>query len=154
MIDFEFSQDKEFFDELFNELGGVEKFPELFDFSNPKAKRDDFSKIRDQVFLKLKSQFGDVCMLKSHRDCSQRAENVDHFIPLQSNVLNKQIRKMERDLPKKVPQQSFGSNHELNLVLACARCNGNKLNKFPSKEMLLRVLIQKYNFQCNHTDHP
>lgn len=154
MIDFEFPQDKEFFDELFIEFGGVEKFPELFDFSEPKTKRDAFSKIRAQIFAELKGQFGDICMLNSHKDCSQQAENVDHFIPLQSNVLNKKIRNLVRELPKKVPSQSFGSNHKLNLVLACSRCNGHKLNKFPSKEMLFRVLTQKYNFPCNRTDHP
>jgi len=140
MIEFEYEQDREFFDRLFGQIGGVEKYAELFDFSDPSIKRERFNKIRDQIFEDLRIKFGDICMLKFHEDCSNSAEQVDHLIPLSSNVLNKSLRKMKGENGKKVTSQSFGSNQKMNFVLSCARCNAAKKHRLPDAELLLRCV--------------
>jgi len=140
MIEFEYEEDRIFFDDLFDEIGGVEEYSELFDFSDPSIKREAFNKIRNQVFDELRNKFGDVCMLKYHDDCNNSAEQVDHLIPLSSNVLNKSLRNMKGEKGKKVATQSFGSNQKMNFVLACARCNSAKKHRIPNAELLARCI--------------
>jgi 5-methylcytosine-specific restriction endonuclease McrA len=41
---------------------------------------------------------------------------------------------MKTELGKKVPAQSFGSNHMDNLVLACEKCNREKFNQLPMEK--------------------
>tara|TARA_B100001146_G_scaffold217583_1_gene222315 strand:- start:632 stop:943 length:312 start_codon:yes stop_codon:yes gene_type:complete len=66
--------------------------------------------------------------------------DVDHLIPLSSNVLNKALRELKARPGKKVLTQAYGSNNPLNLVLACKRCNAHKKHNFPSVEQLGRIL--------------
>lgn len=140
MVGFDHSEDRDFFDELFADLGGVEKFSHMFDFRPSKMKRSEFD---SQIMSKLKELYGDVCVLNLIDGCSNKAEHVDHFIPLQSNNLNKSIRNLKGDGRKKVPQQSFGSNHIDNLVPACAKCNMHKKNNIPSKVLINKVLGER-----------
>ena len=48
---FEFKGDKDYFDELFSDLGGVHNHIHHFDFRDPKDKRDEFNKIRRRIFI-------------------------------------------------------------------------------------------------------
>lgn len=68
---------------------------------------------------------------------------VDHLIPLSSNVLNKTLRHLKAAKGKKVQTQSFGSNHPDNLILACTRCNAFKKNRMPDAGLLVRVHAAK-----------
>jgi len=140
MLNFDFSEDRDFFQDLFDSIGGVDKFEDLFDFADPSEKRKAFSSIRNQVYEELVAEHGDVCMLKYHADCSDKAEQVDHLIPLSSNNLNKSIRKIKGLNGKKTPTQSFGSNNRRNFVISCARCNAAKKNNLPSKNLIQRLL--------------
>ncbi len=117
-----------------------QKFEHLFDFRDPKTKREEFNSIRAKVFKNLIEKHGKVCQLRISNKCSSTDEyHVDHFIPLKSNELNKNIRKMKRFDSKKIPAQSFGSNHEDNFVLACKHCNLEKKYFFykPSYRVLM-----------------
>jgi len=138
-LSFEFKEDESYLDELFSAVGGLNTNAMHFDFGNPVAKRKAFSKIRDREMERLKSIHGDVCQLCMHPDCAAIAQEVDHLIPLSTNVLNKQLRHMVGIGGRKVPAQSFGSNHPDNLVLACSRCNAFKKHRLPSSEQLNRI---------------
>lgn len=139
-------EDKDYFDSLFQDFGGLPKNIDLFDFREPQIKRKEFNKIRSKIFQDLKSKFGSVCQLKCHQDCTNSADEVDHLIPLSSNVLNKQLRGFRANNGKKAPTQSFGSNHPTNFVLSCTRCNAFKNNKIPTIDMI------KYVFDSGHDD--
>jgi len=141
MLDFQFIEDRNFFEGLFESVGGVDQFQDLFDFNDPLMKRHAFNAIRNQVFKGLVAKYGDKCMLNYHDDCSGKAEQVDHLIPLSSNILNKTLRHMKGQAGKKVPAQPFGSNSEANFVLACARCNAAKKHHLPDKKLLEAILI-------------
>ena len=67
--------------------------------------------------------------------------------PERSNKLNKQLRgagtsRLAGGELKKAPTQSFGSNHERNLVLACHNCNSLKQNGFLEAGLFQQVLSQ------------
>ena len=136
---FEYTEDEEFFDDLFENHGGIECNLHHFDFRSPKEKRNEFNKIRNNIFKELQEKHGDVCQLKIHSDCEHNGLVVDHFIPLSSNKLNKQLRNLKGRLGKKVKTQSFGSNDSRNFVLACRRCNAFKQNGFPEKELIIKI---------------
>ena len=138
-MDFEFEEDREYFESLLKSLGGLAENIDLFDHRNPTTKRSEFAKQRNRVFQSLKEQLGNTCLLRCHIDCSGTAEHVDHLIPLSSNELNKKLRGMKGVNGKKAPTQSFGSNNRKNFALACARCNSFKKHKFPSIEILQRA---------------
>ena len=140
MLKFEHPEDRDFFQDLFESIGGVDKFEDLFDFADPSEKRKAFSSIRNQVYDELVAEYGDVCMLRYHADCSDKAEQVDHLIPLSSNNLNKSIRKIKGVNGKKTPTQSFGSNKKRNFVISCARCNAAKKNNLPNAELINWIL--------------
>ena len=140
MLKFEFQEDRDFFQDLFESLGGVDKFEDLFDFADPSEKRKAFGSIRNRVYEELVAEYGDVCMLKYHAECNDKAEQVDHLIPLSSNNLNKSIRKIKGVNGKKTPTQSFGSNGKRNFVISCARCNAAKKNNLPSAELINKIL--------------
>lgn len=131
--DFQCPEDREFF---INFLAGgdEEKFEreyrDYFDFRNPEIKRKEFNAIRNKAFKELVQRYGLKCQLHIHPDCSKNAKfNVDHFIPLSTNELNKKLRHMKRMGRRKVPAQSFGSNNIKNLFIACGRCNGYKKHR-------------------------
>ena len=139
MLDFEYKEDQEYFRKLLDAVGGLDASSELFDFRSLSEKRKEFNKMRDSVFERLISTYGDSCQLRYHNDCSEKATQVDHLIPLATNVLNKQLRLRKGENGRKVPAQSFGSNHMSNFVLACKRCNAYKKHNLPSADMLLDI---------------
>ena len=138
-MDFEFKEDEQHFVSLFLLIGGLEGNRCLFDFRPPDLKRKEFNKIRHTVFQKLLDEYGNYCQLHCHEDCTGEAKEVDHLIPLSSNVLNKQLRNMMGQAGKKVPAQSFGSNHTSNFIMACKRCNAYKKHRFPDVEILENI---------------
>ena len=140
MTDFEFQEDAEYFEQLFSDSGMSDFKKEYFDFRDPDIKRAEFGKIRDSVFETLKEKYGNVCQLEYSDDCTAQAEQVDHIIPLHTNVLNKQLRKIKELTGKKTPSQSFGSNKMCNFALACARCNGRKKHRILTAEEFVAVL--------------
>ena len=139
-MNFEYKEDKIFFQHLFKEFGGLERNNDLFDLSDPFLKRQAFNRIRNKAFRKLQDKFGDICMLNFHADCTNSADQVDHLIPLSSNILNKTIRAMKAEKGKKVTAQSLGSNNDRNFVLSCSRCNAAKKHHIPDNELLNKVL--------------
>lgn len=132
-MQFEYPEDEIFFADLLAK-GDIKKlhtnFKHLFDFRSPKVKRDEFNKLKKQIYKTLIARDGEKCKLCIHPDCSkERIFECDHIIPLSSNELNKTLRQMKRTLYKKVPAQSFGSNHIDNLMIACKRCNAFKKHR-------------------------
>jgi hypothetical protein len=130
------SFDKEDYDFFLNKLAKgntvifEKKYLKMFDFRDPKIKRDEFNKIRNNIFKKLVSKYEKNCQLNLHKDCSkEKLFDVDHYIPLSTNELNKKIRGIKPKDGKKVPAQSFGSNDISNLRIACKRCNAFKKHK-------------------------
>ncbi|MBN2785885.1 MAG: HNH endonuclease [Pontiellaceae bacterium] len=146
-LDFEYSEDRDFFDDLFRDHGGVDQNNQHFDFRDPAEKRAEFNKIRKSVFADLQSRVGNICQLGCHPDCEGTGTQVDHLIPLSSNVLNKEIRRMKGADGKKVKTQSFGSNDKSNFILACARCNAFKKHRFPSRELINRIKNNRNGLQ-------
>lgn len=133
ILKFEYPEDYKFFlnllsngkDKLFNK-----KFKDYFDFRDPKIKRKEFNVIRNRTFEELKKKYGLKCQLKIHLYCSKiKKFDIDHFIPLSTNELNKKIRHMIGKPGHKVPAQSFGSNNIKNLLIACSRCNSYKKHR-------------------------
>lgn len=139
-MQFDYAEDREFFEQLLDDCGGIAQQSELFDFRDPREKRREFGRIRHEVFAELIARLGSRCELACHPDCAGMAEEVDHLVPLASNALNKELRGMKSHGGKKVPAQSFGSNNLKNLVLACKRCNAYKKHRLPEPEQLLRIL--------------
>lgn len=140
-MQFEFLEDKIYFANLLAE-GDVARleheFTELFDFRDPKTKRSEYSLMRSSLYEKLFKKYRGECQLKLHKDCSrEKVFQIDHVIPLSTNVLNKLLRKMRPSSSKKVPSQSFGSNNEKNLILACKCCNAFKKHRI----LLPKVII-------------
>ena len=136
-MQFEYPEDRGFFVNLLNNGNDKtfdKKFKDYFDFRSPDLKRKEFGYLRDRMFVDLIKRDGYSCQLKCHLDCSKSGKYVvDHFIPLSSNQLNKQLRDMKAGGGKKAPTQSFGSNYIGNLLIACERCNAYKQNKFYPK---------------------
>jgi len=139
---FEYQEDRTYFEDLLYSAGGLEKNRDLFDFRPPKIKRDEFNRIRKKILSELIDQYGNICQLACHEDCATSADEVDHLIPLSSNVLNKELRHQKGKDGKKVPTQSFGSNSARNLLLSCRRCNAFKKNKMPSQALILERLAK------------
>ena len=136
---FDHPEDRIEFERLFRLAGGLEENKRMFDFRDPAIKRKEFNKIRNTVFRELRECYGDSCQLRCHPDCGGIGVEVDHVIPLASNILNKTLRGMKGEDSKKVPKQSFGSNHISNFILACSRCNAFKKHRLPDEELLSRV---------------
>jgi len=106
------------------------EFTKLFDFRDPKIKRSEFNKIKKDLIRTLLKKYGRNCQLKLHKDCSFiKKFDVDHYIPLSTNELNKKLRGLRPTKGKKVPSQSFGSNDIANLRIACSRCNSFKKHR-------------------------
>ncbi|HMP67245.1 MAG TPA: hypothetical protein PKA60_00650 [Candidatus Paceibacterota bacterium] len=132
-MNFEHSEDERFFADLLTE-GDIKKLNtkhgHLFDFRTPQVKRNEFNTLRKKLLQQLILRDGEKCNLCIHPDCSKEPVfECDHIIPLASNELNKTLRQMKRTLFKKVPAQSFGSNHIDNLMIACKRCNAFKKHR-------------------------
>lgn len=120
------------------------KYANLFDSRPPAEKRAEFRRIRRKVLEELIEQVGS-CMLAIAEDCSGSSELcVDHLIPLSSNRLQKakgaRTCRDESGRLHKARTESFGSNHQRNLILACHNCNSLKQNAFLEKAILRRIL--------------
>lgn len=121
-----------------------EKYGHLFDFREPSLKRAEFNVLRGKLLPDLMRRFDGRCGLQIERICEGDVSlAVDHFIPLSSNILNKELRHLRAVAGKKVATQSFGSNHPDNLVLACSACNSYKKHRFPDKALVNKVLKNK-----------
>ncbi len=133
ILDFEYPEDAQFFATILSRGDidiFIQKYSDYFDFRDPVLKRKEFNNIRNQVFKELVLKNGLRCQIKAHPDCSKiKSFNVDHYIPLSSNELNKKIRKIKSLPGKKVRSQSFGSNDLKNLRLVCGRCNAFKKHR-------------------------
>jgi len=69
---------------------------------------------------------------------------IDHIIPLSTNKLNKELRKVKPLPGRKVLTQSFGSNHINNLILACSKCNGYKKHRLLTKDEINKIYNKKH----------
>ena len=139
-LQFEFLEDRLFFEILFQDVGFLDSWAHLFDFTHQDQKRASFNKIRNQAFSKLMAQPKPICYLAYPDICTVIPEAIDHIIPLSSNILNK-LRGVEAKSGKKVRTQSIGSNHPHNFALACARCNNHKKHRFLGSGHLARVIL-------------
>ncbi len=133
MNNFEYKADYYFFlEKLSNNNVPLfkKKYLKLFDFRDPKVKRKEFNQMRNKYFDLLIKKHGKNCQLKLCPNCSLVEKfDVDHFIPLSTNELNKKLRGLKPKNGKKVPSQSFGSNNIENLRIACKRCNAYKKHR-------------------------
>lgn len=136
---FKYKEDRDYFESMFLELGGLDLFIGLFDFRDVDEKRKEFNSMRNKIFDGLVKKYGSECQLKCHKDCTNLATVVDHLMPLSSNRLNKEIRGMKAAIGKKVPTQSLGSNDICNFVLSCTRCNAFKQNRIPDTKLISRI---------------
>lgn len=133
---FEYPEDENFFASILCD-GDVDKlksqFMFQFDFNDPATKRNAFDKLKGIMMKEVLKDREKKCQLKLVSDCNDDKLVLDHMIPLSSNELNKHLRKMVVGGGKKVPSQSFGSNHPNNLLLACEACNNFKKHRFVKK---------------------
>lgn len=143
---FEYENDKLFFKNLLcNEDEKIEKFSQLFDFRNPYQKRKEFASNRNKILDQFIIQKGKICELNFTNICNLSSGfNIDHIIPLSSNILNKTLRKLPSEKGKKVRTQSFGSNNECNLILSCKKCNNHKKHRFLEKDKIRELLKNKF----------
>ena len=146
MLIFKFPEDKKYFTDLLcigNESIG--KYSDLFDFREPSVKRREFGGLRNRFLKKFIEEKGKICELNIPEKCDINSGfQIDHLIPLSSNKLNKEIRKLKPEKGKKIITQSFGSNHEKNLLLVCKNCNANKKHRFLNKEKIQFLLKNKF----------
>jgi 5-methylcytosine-specific restriction endonuclease McrA len=143
-MQFENPEDQDFFVHLLAD-GDLEYFnreySDLFDFQHPAIKRWEFDKTSKKVLRELIEKHKGECQLRIHPECTNNGIlEPDHIIPLSSNVLNKELRKMTGTVGAKVEPQSFGSNHPRNLTLACKRCNAFKKHRILTGDVLRRLI--------------
>lgn len=133
MTDFEYAEDRQYFIDLLasGDANRFEReFRDRFDFRPPAVKRREFNVLRKKLYPVLFKKYHGHCQLRIHPDCSKvKKFDVDHIIPLSTNVLNKQLRHLKAKPGRKVRTQSFGSNSPRNLILACSRCNQYKKHR-------------------------
>lgn len=142
---FDFPADEAFFHELLcDPEESLSQYYTLFDFRDSTVKRKEFNRYRAKLFAQLLQAYGCACQLQFPSICTSNGTIVvDHIIPLSSNTLNKRIRNLVSVPGRKVPAQSFGSNHFANLAIACSRCNAYKKNNFLERDHLKLVLQRK-----------
>lgn len=145
IINFTYIADKLYFSKLICRSGEtIEKYKNLFDFRSPAVKRKEFNAIRNSVYNKLVKKYGKVCLLAYDGICDLKSGlAIDHLIPLSTNKLNKEIRKIKPSKGKKITTQSFGSNHSDNLILVCNKCNSFKKHKILDRGLLAVILKRK-----------
>lgn len=140
---FEHDEDAQFFAGLLSN-GKVDElyrnFFYLFDFCSVGIKRKEFRKQYKNLYAILNDRDKGTCQLSLPGCLIDKELQIDHKIPLSSNVLNKKLRQTKALQHKKVKTQSIGSNDIQNLILACRMCNGNKKHRiydFVMKKFLL-----------------
>jgi 5-methylcytosine-specific restriction endonuclease McrA len=144
-VTFLYPEDEVFFRALLCQGGeDLSRYADLFDFRPPHQKRREFGSRYRVLLQTIQAQYGDICQLQFNRICTMESGiTLDHIIPLSSNRLNKMLRNIIPAPQKKVPTQSFGSNHPRNLIIACKACNIHKQNAFLEAEVLMRILKTK-----------
>ena len=143
-LEFEFKEDREYFINLLLDSIPSSIFISLFDFRSPIEKRKEFDTNRKVLLPQLLKLYGKNCMLQLG-DCDINSGiAIDHLIPISTNKLNKEIRKLKAEKGKKVKAQSFGSNHINNLVIACNNCNNSKKHRLLDKETMQIILERKF----------
>lgn len=156
---FEFKEDLKYFQKIFPKeiMENEEVFMSFFDFRDPKTnwiKRKEFNKIKKQVKEDLIKKHGEVCQLwYNNMNCRCDLDSgfvVDHFIPVSSNKLNKELVRRQKTTKDKngktvkVKTQSLWSNHPNNLIIACNVCNNHKKHRIPTKELIEKIMKIKW----------
>lgn len=142
-IEFQYPEDREFFAQLLcnGNVGKLSKFKDFFDFRSSKVKREEYNLMRDALFQKIIKRDGYVCRLAISPKCLHDRElQIDHVIPLSTNIINKHTRRVKALPGKKVEAQSLGSNYLGNLIFACRECNREKWHRFLDQKTIQRVL--------------
>lgn len=97
----------------------------------PSIKRKEFELVKEELLQEVMTSGKSICQLSFHHICNESSGlTIDHFIPLSSNELNKHLRRMTPSGYKLVPQQSFGSNNKMNLILVCQNCYRHRKHRF------------------------
>mgnify|MGYP002479338051 CR=1 FL=1 len=131
-----------FFEELLCRDGEtLANYAHFFDFRPAHVKRAEFNRSRKKLLSYLIKRDGWLCQLGliDERNLAAGCQ-VDHLIPLSTNVLNIKIKKTRPAPGRKVASESFGSNDPDNLVIACKFCNGRKKHNFLKTSEMHRIL--------------
>lgn len=122
-----------------------EIFNTLFDDTDSLEKRKQYNIIKKQVYKELMDDQKGDCYLNIDGICNiSSGYQIDHIIPLTTNILNKKLRNMKsEDRSKKVPSESYGSNHINNLILTCKSCNQHKKHRLLNKKEYQDIFIRK-----------
>jgi len=129
---FQFEEDRMFFERLLCTDGeSLENFSSMFDFRPLAVKKEEYNDRKDDLLKQMIEQGKKECFLSFHHVCNPNSGiTLDHFIPLSTQELNKELRKMKPSGYKLVPSQSFGSNHVDNLILVCNECFHHRKHRF------------------------
>jgi hypothetical protein len=144
IMNFKFKDDETFFKNLLDFLD-EDVFTALFDFSDPIDKRKTFNKIKKTIYEDLMLKQQGKCYLAYDGLCDiSKGYQIDHVIPLSTNILNLKLRKMKSVATnKKVQTESYGSNHSNNLILACKVCNQHKKHRILDHEAYQKIFRNK-----------
>jgi 5-methylcytosine-specific restriction endonuclease McrA len=143
-MNFKYKNDEMFFKKMLEFLN-IDTFLTLFDFSEPIEKRKEFNKIKKKFYDQLMLKQQGECYLAFNSICDvSKGYQIDHIIPLSTNILNKNLRNLKStDKNKKVQSESYGSNHINNLILTCKSCNQNKKHKLLNQEDYIKIFKKK-----------
>ena len=143
-MSFKYKNDEMFFKKMLEFLN-IDTFLTLFDFSEPIEKRKEFNKIKKKFYDQLMLKQQGECYLAFNSICDvSKGYQIDHMIPLSTNILNKNLRNLKStDKNKKVQSESYGSNHINNLILTCKSCNQNKKHKLLNQEDYIKIFKKK-----------
>ena len=143
-MNFKFKEDEIFFKNLLDFLD-EDFFTSLFDFSDPIDKRKAFNKIKKTIYEDLMLKQQAKCYLAFDGICdTSKGYQIDHIIPLSTNILNKYLRNITSvSSIKKVHTESYGSNHSKNLILTCKSCNQHKKHRILEKEDYQEIFRNK-----------
>jgi 5-methylcytosine-specific restriction endonuclease McrA len=144
IMNFKYKEDEIFFKNLLNFLD-EDIFTSLFDFSDTIDKRKAFNKIKKTIYEDLMLKQQGKCYLAFDSICDTSKEyQIDHIIPLSTNILNKHLRNITSvSSNKKVQTESYGSNHSNNLILTCKACNQHKKHRILEKEDYQEIFRNK-----------
>ena len=143
-VNFRDEQEKQFFMELLcSDQDSINDFGYLFDFREPKDKRSEFNRKRSRILAFLIDTEGANCILHFGNCDLKSGYNIDHIIPISTNIINKHVHKMPAEKGKKVKTESYGSNDIYNLRIACQNCNLEKKHRFLTREEMKVILENK-----------
>jgi 5-methylcytosine-specific restriction endonuclease McrA len=143
-MNFKYKNDEMFFKKMLEFLN-IDTFLTLFDFSEPIEKRKEFNKIKKKFYDQLMLKQQGECYLAFNSICDvSKGYQIDHIIPLSTNILNKNLRNLKStDKNKKVQSESYGSNHINNLMLTCKSCNQKKKHTLLAVEKYHEIFVMK-----------